>query len=134
MDRSGVGKVCLALPGVTLEHPFDADHDAYKVGGKMFAIVGGMGGLSFKVSDIAFEVLTGEGRARPAPYLARAKWVNLPEIGQWPDQELAEHLAIAHGLVAAKLTRKQRAALGLQAQPQKAKKRSTPSAEPGCGA
>ena len=46
----------LALPGVILDHPFGDDHDAHKVGGKMFAIVGGMGGLSFKVSDIAFEV------------------------------------------------------------------------------
>ena len=113
MDRTGVGKVCLALPGVTLDHPFGDDHDAYKVGGKMFAIVGGMGGLSFKVSDIAYEVLTEDGRARPAPYLARNKWVNLERIDAWPDDELAEHLAIAHSIVAAKLTKKARAALGL---------------------
>ena len=113
MDRQGVGKVCLALPAATLDHPFGDDHDAYKVGGKMFAIVGGMGGLSFKVSDIAYEVLTESGHARPAPYMARAKWVNLPRTDDWPDDELAEHLAIAHGLVAAKLTKKARAALGL---------------------
>ena len=113
MDRTGVGKVCLALPGVTLDHPFGDDHDAYKVGGKMFAIVGGMGGLSFKVSDIAYEVLTEDGRARPAPYLARNKWVNLERIDAWPDDELAEHLAIAHSIVAAKLTKKARAVLGL---------------------
>ena len=113
MDRAGVGKVCLALPGVTLEHPFGDDHDAYKVGGKMFAIIGGMGGLSFKVSDIAFEVLTEDGRARPAPYLARAKWVHLDDPADWPDNELAEHLAIAHSIVAAKLTKEARVALGL---------------------
>ena len=53
MDRQGVGKVCLALPGATLDHPFGHDHDTYKVGGKMFAMVGGEGGVSFKVSDIA---------------------------------------------------------------------------------
>jgi predicted DNA-binding protein (MmcQ/YjbR family) len=79
----------------------------------MFCMVGAAGGVSFKVSDIAFAVLTEEGRARPAPYLARAKWGNLPEIGPWPDPDLADHLAIAHGIVAAKLTRKQRTALGL---------------------
>ena len=58
MDRAGGGKVCLALPATTLDHPFGDDHDVYKVCGRMFALVGGMGGLSFKVSDIAFEVLT----------------------------------------------------------------------------
>ena len=113
MDREGVGKVCLGLPGVTLDHPFGDDHDAYKLGGKMFAIVGGLGGLSFKVSDIAFAVLTESGRARPAPYLARAKWVHLDDPADWPDDELADHLAIAHAVVATKLTRKARAALGL---------------------
>ena len=113
MDRAGVGRVCLALPGVTPEHPFGDDHDVYKVGGKMFAMVGGMGGLSFKVSDIAYEVLTESGRASPAPYLARAKWVHLANPADWPDDELAEHLRIAHGIVAAKLTRKARAELGL---------------------
>ena len=113
MDRAGVGKVCLALPAATLDHPFGDDHDAYRVGGKMFCMVGAMGGVSFKVSDIAWEVLTESGHARPAPYLARNKWVNLPRIDDWPDDELAEHLAIAHSIVAAKLTKKARAALGL---------------------
>lgn len=113
MDREGVGKVCLALPGATLDHPFGDDHDAYKVGGKMFCMVGGEGSISFKVSDIAYEVLTESGHARPAPYMARNKWVNLPRIDDWADDELAEHLAIAHGIVAAKLTRKARAASGL---------------------
>ena len=113
MDRAGVGKVCLALPAATLDHPFGDGHDAWRVGGKMFCMVGAMGSISFKVSDIAFEVLTESGRARPAPYMARNKWVNLPRIDDWPDDELAEHLAIAHSIVAAKLTKKARAALGL---------------------
>ena len=113
MDRAGVGKVCLALPAATLDHPFGDHHDAYRVGGTMFCMVGEMGGISFKVSDSAYEVLTETGHARPAPYMARNKWVNLPRIDDWPDDELAEHLAIAHSIVAAKLTKKARAALGL---------------------
>ena len=108
-----MGEVCLALPSVTLDHPFGEEHDAYRVGGKIFAMVGERGGISFKVSDIAYEVLTETGHARPAPYMARNKWVNLPQINDWADDELAEHLAIAHGIVAAKLTKKARAALGL---------------------
>lgn len=113
MDRKGVGRVCLALKGVTLDPPWDQDHDAYKVGGKMFAVIGAMGGLSFKATEIAFEVLTESGRARPAPYLARAKWLHLDDPDDWPDPELADHLRAAHALIAAKLTKKVRAELGL---------------------
>ena len=113
MDRAGIGKVCLALPAATLDHPFGDHHDAYRVGGKMFVMVGEEGGVSFKVSDIAYEILTETGKARPAPYLARARWVNLPDPDAWDDDELAEHFAIAHRIVAAKLTKKARAELGL---------------------
>jgi predicted DNA-binding protein (MmcQ/YjbR family) len=113
MDRAGVGRVCLALPAATLDHPFGDDHDTYRVGGKMFAMVGGKGGLSFKVSDIAYAVLTETGHARPAPYLAKAKWVHLDDPAAWDDAELTDHLKTAHALIAARLTRKARAELGL---------------------
>lgn len=113
MNRKGVKRVCLALRGATLDHPWDDDHDAYKVGGKMFAVMGAMGGLSFKVSDIAFEVLTASGKARPAPYLARSKWVHLDDPGDWPDDDLAAQLRAAYTIIAAKLTKKVRAELGL---------------------
>lgn len=113
MDRAGVGRVCLALPAATLDHPFGDDNDTYRVGGKMFAMVGGQGGLSFKVSDIAYAVLTETGHARPAPYLAKAKWVHLDDPAAWDATELADHLKTAHALIAGKLTRKARAELGL---------------------
>lgn len=113
MDRRGVGKVCLALPGATLDHPWGDDHDAYKLGGRMFALVGAMGGVSFKVTDIAFEALTGSGRARPAPYLARARWIHLDDPADWPDDELASYLRTAHEIIAGKLPNKDRKKIGL---------------------
>lgn len=113
MHRQEIEQFCLALPAATLDYPFGPGVDAYRVGGKMFALVSPDGGVSFKVSDIAFEVLTETGRARPAPYLARAKWVNLPDPSAWEAGDLAEHLATAHEIVAAGLTRKARATLGL---------------------
>jgi predicted DNA-binding protein (MmcQ/YjbR family) len=68
---------------------------------------------AFKASDLAFEMLVEQGLARPAPYMARAKWVQLLAPDSLPDDELRAYLAQAHGLVAAKLTRKARAELGL---------------------
>lgn len=113
MTREEIGVVCLALPATTRDHPFGDDHDVYKVGGKMFALVGGMGGLSFKVNDVAYEMLVETGRAEPAPYLARAKWVRLANAGDWSGEDLRDYLKAAHAMVAAKLTLKARAALGL---------------------
>ena len=113
MNRKGVKRVCLALKGATLDHPWGDDHDVYKVGGKMFAMIGSEGGLSLKVSDIGFEVLTESGRARPAPYLARAKWVHVDDLNDWPKDELVAQLRAAHALIAAKLPKKRRTELGV---------------------
>ncbi len=88
------------------------EDQVFKVGGKMFAVQG-QGGASFKASDIAFDVLTETGRARPAPYLARAKWVYFDDVEGLDDAEVTAWLADAHTLIAAKLTRKARAELGL---------------------
>ncbi len=51
--------------------------------------------------------------ARAAPYMARAKWVFLDDLASMPDADLKEYLKTAHGLTAAKLTRKLRGELGL---------------------
>ncbi len=104
---------CLSLQGVTVTVQWGDDH-VYKVGGKMFAVAGGRTlGLSFKASDMAFELLPEQGIARPAPYLARAKWLQLVDAEALNAAELVSFLGEAHALVAARLTRKARAELGL---------------------
>jgi len=115
MTPEAFDNACLALPGATLSIQWGDDH-VFKVGGKMFAVRGNAvpkGGVSFKVSDVAFEVLTETGRAIPAPYLARAKWVRFEDLSDLDSDEVADWLKTAHALVAAKLTRKVRAELGL---------------------
>ena len=57
--------------------------------------------------------MTETGRARPAPYLARAKWVRFDNIADIDDAEMTDRLAPAHALVAAKLTRAVRTELGI---------------------
>jgi predicted DNA-binding protein (MmcQ/YjbR family) len=105
-------QTCMSLPGATMEVLWGADN-VFKVGGKMFAVRGPTGTASFKVNDVAFEMLVETGAARPAPYMARAKWVFLDDLGSMPDADLRAYLAEAHRLIAAKLTRKARAAIGM---------------------
>jgi predicted DNA-binding protein (MmcQ/YjbR family) len=103
-----------ALPAVTMDIKWGADQ-VYTVGGKMFAVISveDPPRLSFKANDLAFEMLTETGVAIPAPYMARAKWVQLKTLDALPDAEVTAYLAQAHALIAAKLTRKTRTELGL---------------------
>ena len=92
--------------------------DVWKVGGKVFAIGGwhdGPPAFTFKVSDIAFEVLSEMPGLRPAPYLASRgmKWIQHYAQPGLPDRELREHIFRSHELVVAGLTKKRRAELGL---------------------
>ncbi|UAL11677.1 MmcQ/YjbR family DNA-binding protein [Caulobacter segnis] len=116
MTPEAFDKACLALPGATLSIQWGDDH-VFKVGGKMFAVRGeGVtlgGGISFKASDVAFEVLTETGRASPAPYLARAKWLHFADLADLDAGEVSDWVKTAHGLIAAKLTKKVKAELGL---------------------
>jgi len=91
--------------------------DVYKVGGRVFALKTLEGALSIKVSDIAYAALVETGQARPAPYLARAKWVAFEALEALDADEVRGWLAAAHALVAAKLTRRARAELGLYPPP-----------------
>ncbi|MGZ6013997.1 MAG: MmcQ/YjbR family DNA-binding protein, partial [Caulobacteraceae bacterium] len=86
--------------------------NVYKVGGKVFAMCHPEGGLSFKVSPIGFVVLTEDGPGRQAPYCAKGHWVNVG-LDDAPDQDIADWLATAHSLIAAKLTKAKKLELGL---------------------
>jgi predicted DNA-binding protein (MmcQ/YjbR family) len=113
MTPAAFDAVCRALPGVTMDVQWGDDH-VYKLGGKMFAARGpAEDSFCFKASDIAFEVLTESGPGKPAPYLARAKWVWFASLAGQDAAEVESWLTSAHGLVAAKLTKKARAELGL---------------------
>jgi predicted DNA-binding protein (MmcQ/YjbR family) len=109
MTREEVELMALALPATSKVIQWGGS-DVYKVGGKVFAICGE--GLSFKVTEIGFEVLTADGLGRQAPYCAKGQWVNI-HLERLEPEDAAGWLATAHGLIAAKLTRKARGELGL---------------------
>ena len=106
----------LSLLGATFDVKWGADR-IYSVGAKMFAAAGGVGDdeprYAFKASDMAFELLVEQGLARPAPYSARFKWVQLLAHDSLRDDELKAYIVQAHRLVAAALPKKLRASLGL---------------------
>lgn len=113
MTREEFDAAARALPGATMDVQW-GDDCIYKLGGRMFAGTnGGYTNCSFKVTDIAFEALIEAGRARPAPYMARAKWLMFDDLAALDAGEVEGWLKTSHELVAAKLTRKQRAEIGL---------------------
>ncbi len=122
MSPAAVRAFCLKLPAATYDLKWGQDH-VYSVGGKMFAVVfdakKGAETVSFKVDDERFLELTDRPGIVPAPYLARAKWVQLASLKALGDAELKALVARSHALVAAKLTRAERARLGLEAPPAK---------------
>ena len=111
MTREEVEAQALALPAVTRVVQWGAA-DVYKVGDKVFAVCGLTSGLSFKVTEIGFVVLTDDGPGRQAPYFAKGHWVNV-DLDELNTEDAAGWLATAHSLIAAKLTRKARAELGV---------------------
>lgn len=106
MTHEDVEAIAMALPAVTKVIQWG------KVGGKVFAICGLAGGLSFKVTPIGFVVLTEDGPGRQAPYCAKGHWVNVALDGA-PDADIADWLTTAHSLIAAKLTKRVKLELGL---------------------
>jgi predicted DNA-binding protein (MmcQ/YjbR family) len=105
----------LALPGATFDIKWGSDR-VYSVGGKMFAAAGAVGDPApqyiFKASDLAFALLIEQGLARPAPYLARARWVQLVKADALPDTDLEAYVREAYRIVAAKLPARIKAGLG----------------------
>ena len=94
--------------------------DVWKVGGKVYAIGGwskeGAFGVTFKVSELVFEVLRDQPGCRPAPYLASRgmKWIQRHAEGPLSDEELADLIGRSHSLIAAKLPKRIKAELGLE--------------------
>lgn len=112
MTREVVNEICAALPGAEVSDPWGGGHDAWKVGGKMFASIGAVGdGVSVKTPDIETAGLLIEmGRAERAPYFHKS-WVRIPWGIVEPD-EMRDRLVTSYGIVRAGLTKKVQAGLG----------------------
>lgn len=117
ITRAQFDATCAALPAATHVVQWGGA-SVWKVGGKIFAICSSWGeganeAIAFKCSDLSYRILTDLPGVVPAPYLARASWVQVRAGAPLAAEDIRAHLAEAHRLVAAKLTRAKRAELGL---------------------
>ncbi|MHA1559160.1 MAG: MmcQ/YjbR family DNA-binding protein [Alphaproteobacteria bacterium] len=109
--------VCGSLAAASYVNQWGGSH-VWKVGPKVFAIGGWADGepaLTFKVSEIAYELLREQAGLRPAPYLSSRgmKWIQNYARPGLSDGELKEYLTQSHTLVSRRLTKKLRQELGL---------------------
>ncbi len=91
----------------------------WKIGGKVFAIGGWSEGdelaVTFKVTELGFEMLKDQPGLRPAPYLASRgfSWIQMYEEPGLSEDELKDYIKGSYDLVAAGLTKKKQKELGI---------------------
>jgi predicted DNA-binding protein (MmcQ/YjbR family) len=105
MSRKNVNDICKTFPGAEVSDPWGGGHDAWKVGGKMFATMGAiMEGVSIKTDSIeTAQMLIEAGVGVKAPYFHRS-WINI----SWDmeEEELRARLSASYRLIRASLPRK----------------------------
>jgi predicted DNA-binding protein (MmcQ/YjbR family) len=108
---------CSALPATSYVVQWGGSH-VWKVGGKVFAIGGWHDdepSFTFKVSDIAYEILKEQPGLRPAPYLASRgmKWIQHFAKPGLSGDALRDYIRESYLIVGRGLSKKRRIELGL---------------------
>ena len=126
MTEDDFNAFCAALPATSHVVQWRGA-EVWKVGGataaKVFAIGawhhGKHAGITFKVSDIAYEMLRDQPGLRPAPYLASRgmKWIQHYDKPSLSDDDLKDYLADSHRIVSLGLSKKLQRQLGLNQRP-----------------
>lgn len=111
MSRDLINSICQSYPGAEVSDPWGGGHDAWKVGGKMFASIGAKTpGVSVKTNSVeTAQMLIDVGIGVKAPYMHRS-WVNLP-FGT-DEEELRHRITASYRIVREGLTKKAQRELG----------------------
>ncbi|WP_047248128.1 MmcQ/YjbR family DNA-binding protein [Chromobacterium subtsugae] len=102
-----LGYAC-GLPGAVFDIKWGGVR-VVSIGGKMFLACSG-DGLSYKVADDDFLTLSGLPGARPAPYLARARWIQVLSTEALSPDDIRAGIARSRELALSKLPKSQRLA------------------------
>lgn len=118
MTLEDYNSYCASLTATTHVVQWGGAH-VWKVGGKVFAIAGWSKGndfaVTFKVSELAYEILKEQPGLRPAPYLASRgmKWIQHYASPGLDDNGLRDYITESHRIVASGLTKKRQRDLGV---------------------
>ena len=112
MTRDVVRARCLALPGAREEYPFGPTVPVFKVGGKVFAILGD-DDVSLKC-DPGYAVVLREEYPAVAPgyHLNKRHWNTITLDGSLPDQLVRDLIEDSYDLVVSALPKRVREQLG----------------------
>lgn len=113
MTIEQIQQLCTPLPSVTEEVKWEHDL-CFCVGGKMFLVISlerTPTPASFKVVDDEFEQVLERQGFRPAPYLARYKWVAVDDISLLNPHEWKERITQSYQLIRSRLPKKVQQAL-----------------------
>ena len=107
MNIENLRELCRSLPAVTEDVKWGHDL-CFSVAGKMFCVatLDGPLSVSFKVRDEEFYELSNSPGIRPAPYVARYKWVLVEDVNKLSRKEWAHYVNQSYELVRAKLPKK----------------------------
>ena len=115
MNVEDIQAICRKMNHVTEDIKWGNDL-VFSVGAKMFCVVGldrFPATASFKVTDEEFEETCLRPGFKPAPYVAKYKWVWIEDIQKMKRNEWQKFLLQSYELVKAKLPAKTRKQLGI---------------------
>ena len=115
MHVEGIRSICRQLKGVTEDIKWQHDL-VFSIGGKMFcalALDESPVSASFKVRDEEFEEMSHWPGFKPAPYVAKHKWVLAEDITKMKKADWKKYLEQSYDLVKEKLPNKTKKQLGL---------------------
>lgn len=107
MNIEEIQRICLSKNGTSHEIKWDDDL-CFLVAKKLFCVawLGDDFKVSFKVDDTEFDALCEKQFIIPAPYMARAKWIQVSNAAVFSEAEWAERLERSYQLVKSKLSKK----------------------------
>ncbi|MFI5001191.1 MAG: MmcQ/YjbR family DNA-binding protein [Reyranellales bacterium] len=116
MTPKQIDTFCGKLPAATRTVQWEGVV-VFKVGGKMFCLIAppdhSVGRVCFKCPPEHYDALSRAPGFRPAPYLARAKWVALDDPGVLTPAETRAYIKRAHAVIAAALPKRKQKELGV---------------------